>query len=51
MKDVGRKRASKDIASEAHPNGLCAWWVFWIVLAIAISFAIYTNHAWEDFYI
>ncbi len=27
------------------------WWVFGLVLAISLSFAVYTNHAWEDFYI
>ena len=27
------------------------WLVFGIVLAISLSFALYTNHTWEDFYI
>lgn len=26
-------------------------WIFLLVFAIAIAFAIYTNHAWEDYYI
>src|SRR3974390_3337383 len=27
------------------------WLVFFIVFFIALAFAVYTNHAWEDFYI
>ena len=51
LKHVGPKIVAEDDADQAGPNKLIAWAIFAIVLAVSLSFAIYTNHAWEDFYI
>ncbi len=50
-----KQRGSADLPANATPDAvpkrLAGWLVFAIVLAVSLSFALYTNHAWEDFYI
>ena len=43
-------KAGED-AAVASPEKSRTWLVFGLVLAISLSFAAYTNHAWEDYYI
>ena len=50
MKSFGAQESQEGYYWQGAPKWT-ACLVFWIVLAVALSFAIYTNHAWEDFYI
>ena len=51
VKDGGARKPARGIVERPRPKIPGGWVVFGIVLAISLSFALYTNHAWEDFYI
>ncbi len=41
-----------DPSSRARPHrGIRDWWPGLLAVAIALGFALYTNHVWEDYYI
>ncbi len=51
MKQRGPAALPASATEETVLKNSAGWLVFAIVFAISLSFAIYTNHTWEDFYI
>jgi hypothetical protein len=51
VKDDRSGEPARAIGERARLKIPGAWLVFGIVLGISLSFAVYTHHAWEDFYI